>query len=287
MKVVVTEKAVREYINELMSDVGWGAERTMASSPVAISPVVDPMAAVTDPSNDRFRPQNRAELKPALSAMIDKVSDDYAIDIFDAMKDVIEDKEKEEEEEMKENKAESVVRAAVRKILGEAGYDPNDPNMPPVKKIPYGVHGAEYMRNLEKRKGDLRKSLEKSTLGDEDDLTSSEEPAAGRTRKNVMQSDVGGASFKDIAKEMGFAAESGAKAAVERAMKKAQFVSNMDPDELEVLTLTAMKDYIDVLKGSGELTASDVKLMQSYPQIVSSLDGFREFLDKALKKAQK
>lgn len=289
MKVVVTEKSIRKYLNELMS-MGWGGERTMSSSPVDVSPVVDPLAAVTDPSNDKFKPRNRVELKPALSAMLDQISDDCAADIFDAMKDVIEDKDKnkEKEEEMKKDKTESVVRAAVRKMLSEAGYDPNDPKMPPVKKIPYGVHGAEYMRNLEKRKGDLRKSLEKSTLGDdEDETTSSEQPVAGRTRKNVMQTDVAGASFKDIAEELGFATTSGAKAAVEKAMRKAQAVSGMDPDELQIVTLTAMNDYVEYLRKSGELTTADVKLLKDNPDIVATLDGFREFLDKSLSKALK
>ena len=175
----------------------------------------------------------------------------------------------------------------MRKLLKEVEYDPNDPKLPPVKKIPYGVHGSEYMRNLEKRKTDLRKTLEKSTLDDEEGSAKSDEPVAGRTRKNVMQTDVGGASFADIAKELGFATTSGAKAAVEKAMQKAKFLAGMDPDDLEILTLTAMNDYIDVLKSTGELTGDDVKLMKDHPEIVSSLDGFREFLDKSLKKAQK
>jgi hypothetical protein len=284
MRVVVTEKAVREYISELMSGPGWGAERTASPSPVVTSAVVDPSAAVTDPSNVNFKPRNRAELKTAMSSVINKISDDSAADLYVAIQDVIEDKEKKEKEM---NKTESIIRAAVRKLLKEVEYDPNDPKLPPVKKIPYGVHGSEYMRNLEKRKTDLRKTLEKSTLDDEEGSAKSDEPVAGRTRKNVMQTDVGGASFADIAKELGFATTSGAKAAVEKAMQKAKFLAGMDPDDLEILTLTAMNDYIDVLKSTGELTGDDVKLMKDHPEIVSSLDGFREFLDKSLKKAQK
>lgn len=284
MRVVVTEKAVREYISELMSGPGWGAERTASPSPVVTSAVVDPSAAVTDPSNVNFKPRNRAELKTAMSSVINKISDDSAADLYVAIQDVIEDKEKKEKEM---NKTESIIRAAVRKLLKEVEYDPNDPKLPPVKKIPYGVHGSEYMRNLEKRKTDLRKTLEKSTLDDEEGSAKSDEPVAGRTRKNVMQTDVGGASFADIAKELGFATTSGAKAAVEKAMQKAKFLASMDPDDLEILTLTAMNDYIDVLKSTGELTGDDVKLMKDHPEIVSSLDGFREFLDKSLKKAQK
>ena len=48
-----------------------------------------------------------------------------------------------------------------------------------------------------------------------------------------------------------------------------------------------MKDYIEYLKKSGELTSADVQLMQDHPNIVSGLDGFREFLDKYIKREMK
>jgi hypothetical protein len=102
-----------------------------------------------------------------------------------------------------------------------------------------------------------------------------------------MMTDVGGASFKDIAAEMGYASESGAKQAVEKALEKARFVATTDPTEIEIVTLTAMNDYIETLRKSGELSAADVQLMKDHPAIVAELDGFREFLDRALKKAQK
>ena len=48
-----------------------------------------------------------------------------------------------------------------------------------------------------------------------------------------------------------------------------------------------MKDYINTLKKTGELSAADVKLMQDHPAIVSELDGFREYLAKVIRKARK
>jgi hypothetical protein len=114
-----------------------------------------------------------------------------------------------------------------------------------------------------------------------------EDEEDGRSRKNVMMTDVGGASFKEIAKELGYAAESGAKQAVDKALKKARFAATMDPDELDILMLTTMNDYVEFLRKSGELTAADVQLMKDHPSIVSELDGFREFADKALRKAQR
>jgi hypothetical protein len=109
-------------------------------------------------------------------------------------------------------------------------------------------------------------------------------------RKNVMMTDVGGSSFKEIAKELGFAAESGAKQAVEKALEKAKLVTKMDlfdPDTLEILVLQSMSDYIDVLSSTGELTPQEVKMLKDNPAIVRTLDGFREFLDKDLRKAKK
>jgi len=107
------------------------------------------------------------------------------------------------------------------------------------------------------------------------------------SRKNTMMTDVGGSSFKEIAAEMGYASESGAKQAVEKALEKSRFVGAMDPDELQILALTAMNDYIDYLRKSGELTGADIELMKSHPTITAELDGFREFLDKYIKRQMK
>jgi hypothetical protein len=106
-------------------------------------------------------------------------------------------------------------------------------------------------------------------------------------RKNVMMGDVSGSSFKDIAKELGFAAESGAKQAVVKALEKAKFVGTMDPDELEILVLKSMSDYIDMLSNTGELSPADVKLLKDHPDIVRDLEGFREFLDKSIRTTRK
>jgi response regulator RpfG family c-di-GMP phosphodiesterase len=59
------------------------------------------------------------------------------------------------------------------------------------------------------------------------------------------------------------------------------------PEELELLTLVAVKDYINMLKKTGELTAADIKLMQDHPSITAELDGFREYLAKVIRRARK
>jgi hypothetical protein len=284
-RVLITESSLRELLKEMMD----------SSAPVNVSPVVDPQAAETDPMNPNFSPSNKIELMSALRSLVGSIEDEDSSGVYVAIKDAIEEKEdedvlEEKENEMKKQNVEESVREIVRKMLLEAQDDEemDVPNLPPVKKIPVGVHGSEYMKRFEKAKSDLQKTLSKTS--DEEDFVSADEPAAGRSRKNIMMSDVGGASFKDIAKEMGFAAESGAKQAVEKALSKAKFVMKMDmlqPEELEIMVLQSMSDYIDILKNAGELDPSEVKTLKDNPGIVRELDGFREFLDKTLRKARK
>jgi hypothetical protein len=235
---------------------------------------------MTDPENPNFKPSNRKELKIALSAALEEIPDDLASDTFDVVNDAIE-KNKDEDDKMSNKKVEEAIRLAIRKMLSEA-------ELPPVKKIPMGVHGGEWMKAHEKRRKDLEKTLTSMNVDtDAEEMVRADAPVVGRDRKNVMQTDVGGASFKQIAQEMGYASESGAKQAVEKAMAKVQFASSMDPDQLQIVVLTAMSDYIDFLNKSGELTPADVQLMKDHPNIVSELDGFREFLDKYMKRQMK
>ncbi len=282
MKLIVSKQAVREFIRETMMNpsVGWQSTSELSDSPAAVSAVVDPAAAVTDPENPNFKPSNRKELQIALLALVDDVSDDLAGDTFDVVLDAI-NKNKDEDDMKNDKKVEEAIRLAIRKMLSEA-------ELPPVRKIPMGVHGGEWMKAHEKRRKDLEKTLTSMNVDtDAEEMMRADAPVAGRDRKNVMQTDVGGASFKQIAQELGYASESGAKQAVEKAMTKIQFAASMDPDALQVVVLTAMSDYIDFLNKSGELTSADVQLMKDHPNIVAELDGFREFLDKYIKREMK
>jgi hypothetical protein len=246
----------------------------MGATPVRVNPVVDPSAAETDPANQNFAPKNKQELISALRALLDAENVDEFPDIYITIKSAVEA----HGDEMNKQKVEEAIRAAVRKILAEA-------ELPPVKKIPYGVHGSEYMQRFQKAKSGLAKSF-RGPLDDEE----SSEKEVERSRKNKMMTDVGGASFKQIAQEFGFAAESGAKQAVEKALQKTKFVADMaifDPDKLEILVLQSMSDYIDVLSSSGELSSEEVSLLKNNPAIVRELDGFRDYLDKEIRKHRK
>jgi len=262
--------------------VGWESTGDIGDSPASVSANVDPSAAVTDPSNPNFKPQNKKELEISLPALVASVSDDDAGEVFDSIKDAVLDITQDDEDMSQEDKElEESIRLTIRKMLREAP-------LPPVKKIPMGVHGGEWMRKHEKSRSDLAKTLKgMSDDADAEEMTRADAPAAGRERKNVMQTDIGGASFKQIAQELGYASESGAKQAAEKAMAKVKFAAGMDQDELMIVVLLAMKDYIEYLKKSGELTSADVQLMQDHPNIVSGLDGFREFLDKYIKREMK
>lgn len=304
--VIIEESALRDVLREAMES---GSNSHLdPKMPVRVNPVVDPSAAETDPSNSNFIPQNKTELLSALRLMCDVEDDANVPVVYITIKDAL---EKEQGEEMKKNQSESTIRAAIRKMLSEISAAekrqmaadklwselPNvDPaKYPPVTKVPTGVSSkagtpAEQRAKFEKNKAQLQKTFSTMKTSDLEDDSVGGVDDGPKGRKNVMMTDVGGSSFKEIAKELGFAAESGAKQAVEKALDKAKFVTKMDlfdPDTLEILVLQSMSDYIDVLSSSGELSPEEVKLLKDHPSLVRELDGFREFLDKDLRKAKK
>lgn len=303
-RIVIEESALRDVLREAMES---GSNSHLDPSlPVRINPVVDPSAAETDPSNGNFIPQNKTELLSALRMMCDAGDDDDVPTVYVTIKDAL---EKAQGEEMKKNQTESTIRSAIRRVLSEISaaekrqmaadklwselpqVDPS--TYPAVTKVPTGSSSkagspAEQRAKFEKNKSQLQKVFSTMKMSDLEDESEGGTTPAGR--KNVMMTDVGGSSFKEIARELGFAAESGAKQAVEKALEKAKFVTKMDlfdPDTLEILVLQSMSDYIDVLSSSGELSAEEVKLLKDNPSLVRELDGFREFLDKDLRKAKK
>ncbi len=205
-------------------------------------------------------------------------------------------------------------------------------DLPPVRRFAPGVSGGESDRRTKKNIADLQRgsagkhgtggawSVDKVLNAYENpkvDPADAPESGAGPAQKRAYKStaignmaDVQGATFEQIAQELGFAV-SGAKQAVDKALKKARFVSSLsddslegdigEGDDLEVMTLMAMNDYIKMLARGAEnpsvdpetgqpeepLTAADIKLMKDHPDIVRELDGFREFLHSYIRKAMK
>jgi len=358
--VVVTEKALREMVREAMWNKEFAGWSSNAEGPAAVSSEVDPSIAVTDPVNPNFTPQNKTEFGVAVNQLVKNLPDDKMPGLFDTVKTAIDtDEEKEDEEDMDKkaaqggtNQVEEAVRKVIRNVLADinprwstlkeakpdpwANLPPVTGPLPPVKKIPAGVHGGEFNRRIEKNKADLAKGLGKAVatidspttaadLGLDDDVAADavdnvedpanptdpevgdgvpDAPVSGdqvtpkrRAYKGTAlggMTDVGGASFEQIAKELGFSV-AGAKQAVDKALEKAQFLgTQMDEDDREILVLTAMNDYIKMLsKGIGvedgeePLTAADIQLMKDHPDIVRELDGFREFLHNHIRRARK
>jgi hypothetical protein len=284
MKITVSKQAVKEYIKEVMAAPmpGWQSTGDLSTSPAAVSAVVDPSAAATDPGNPNFKPKNRVELHTSLNTMIDDIADDSSSDFFDILQTAINVAKEQEEKDMPKNEdnIEEIVRKTVKKMLIEmipmrdTGLSYSGPQT--------GTRARVGMQSCEACDGEgiLDNGTDCKACGGKGGIPTG-------SRKNTMMTDVGGTSFKEIAAEMGYASESGAKQAVEKALEKAQFVGEMDPDELQILVLTTMNDYIEYLRKSGELTGADVELMKSHPTITAELDGFREFLSKALKKSRK
>jgi hypothetical protein len=299
MSNIIKESEIRTAVRKLFEMDGHDG------SVIKVNDVVDQSAALTDPGNANYKPNSRAELSVALRTLIDDLPDENISNVYDRIKHALETQDETGEEEMTKanskikNVEEAAIRKAVRNIIRSevlkedwkedkakklwANMPPPVGDLPPVQKIPPGVSGSGRDERYKKNVSALQKTFKTMNMA-EYEPEGSEELAG---RKNTMVSDVGGSSFKEIAAELGFAHESGAKQAVEKALSKMRTRLAMDPDDLEIATLTAMNDYIEELQSSGELTAADIQLLKDHPNIVGELEGFREFLSSQLKKAEK
>lgn len=280
MKIVVSEKTLRRRIKEVMSSpmgAGWQSTGDLSTSPVEVSAVVDPSAAVTDPGNDSFVPRNRMELKTVISSMIDDISDDDAVDFYSMFKDAVEtNKEKEEKEMTKSgNKAvEETIRRVIRNILSEAG--------------PYRDTGMSYsgpMSDSPRIPAGMKKCQECNGQGVlYSDYGNKEEkcPAcngAGRVkgRTNVTAAQLGDESevYDAIAQAAGYGSAAGARGREKRTLEDLELTM----DE-RLWLVKDVDDYIKHLASSGELDPEEIKLLKNNIMIVADLDGFKEFQKK-------
>ena len=339
MKITVTERAVREFLSELMSGAGtgagWNDPSNYAPDPVNVNAVVDPSAAYSDPGNDRFKPRNKTEFKMALNTLLDDVDDVDSPDAFEAVKDAIGNFKgisgKDRNEMKKDDKVEEAIRAAVRKIMLEAWIkDPKtgaeiwqdetpkkaptvpkqkpgvapparpkrgkaaEPGpvvggLPPVKKIPAGIHGGEWMRQQKASAKDLRDTMKRMTLTD--DEAEEEELPPVRGKKNLMVGDVGGVGLKELAKELGFSGPSGVNQWTAKVLQKFKdrfAMLQQSPEEYQIMILEIMDQYINELVAAGAIDESEAQeLRMGNPEHIAELDTFRVFLNKELAKRAK
>lgn len=303
MKFSLSRKALKNAVREALAGIPVSNMTDTADGmpPVTPNPVVDPMASVTDPMNTDFVPKTKQELDVALKQLSAEVPVDCIPSVYKTFKDAVDSEniQAEKDKEMKKtsqngDKVEEQVRQMVRKVLNEMNEAEGDRPLPPIQKIPMGVHGGEYLRRMKKSRDDLAKSFRAgkaedpiddpdAELGDDD--SPKKRHSYKKTALGSMKS-VAGATFEDIAKEFGLSV-AGAKQAVDKALEKARWAGGADEDELEIVTLQAMIDYIEMLNKSGELTSADVQLMKDHPDIVRDLDGFREFLDGTIRRLRK
>lgn len=289
------ENDVRRLVREALDGVGLGATVVGDSDePVNVNDVVDPSESTVDPMNPNFVPRSKVELDNAIGRLTSDVPAGEIPNLYRVVSDAVTSFTK-GDEMAKSARAgaksvEESIRRAIRKVLKEA-------ELPPVRKIPFGVHGDEYMRRYNKTRSGLAKTFKSGGADDrpeenEFEPTIEQEPTAepGKKRRAYKTTalgsmvDVSGMSFSDIAKELGFSV-AGAKQAVDKALQKARWLSTeLDEDDLEILVLQSMNEYIDMLNQSGELTPADVALMKDHPDVVRELDGFREYLDKIIRR---
>lgn len=113
----MTEGALRDLVREAL-DARGPVNMMVPKGPVVIDPVVAKDAAVSDPVNPTFVPQDTKELQVALPNMVKGVQNSDAPDVFRAIKDAIASNT--ESQTMKQAKTvESVIRKSVKKIVQE------------------------------------------------------------------------------------------------------------------------------------------------------------------------
>lgn len=259
------EASVRKLIREALFG-NFNPPPDESISAANVSNVIDPSASDTDPTNPNFRPQSRQELVIAVTGLLNCVEDDYAGEAYEMVKKALEG----DEDLMTPPKQED-------NVIGIGVVDIEEAVRQQIRKMITAEAKEDDRTYVVKKK---RHSSVNEQDADAADKDADEEEH--EKRKNQSAVTWSGGTFDQIAKELGVSV-SGAKRLVTVALAKAQYVGSIDQDELEIITLEAMKDYIAHLQSSGELTPADVQLLQDHPSLTGELEGFREFLSDAIK----
>ena len=290
MDKVIRESTLRRIVKTLLED------KSLGPAMISVNPVVDPSAALTDPANPSFKPSSKAELKVAMSSLINNLSDDDVGDVYDSLKSKLNTPDSEEKKEMKKDtKTEQLVRLSVRKMLKEISKKKEAEaakmwaSMPSSEeaRAAFLASGGKITKLPPEARGIAKgpssaavKSL-RTTLQGMKDEPGDEDIAGGR---NLMVADVGGMGLKDLAAEFGFKNPNGVLQWINKVIDKAR-TRTENFEELQVATLEALNDYIEELSVAAEpeLTPDDVQLMKDNPQIVAELDSFKVYLSKKLR----
>jgi hypothetical protein len=164
--------------------------------------------------------------------------------------------------------------------------------LPQTKSSSYGPGNPAW----EKANAQQRSSLKKMSLGDlEDQEVSLDEPAPGRTRRNVSTSDVGGEGLKELAKEFGFANPNGVLQWINKVLQsfKARFEN---PDVVKEVVLETVEEWLDRKIEEGEFAQEEVdewkepgneNALKQILDVIQDDRGFREMLSPKIAAALK
>lgn len=298
--------------------------------PIDPSAVVDPSAKAVDPTNEKFMPSNKQELKLSVLSLLGDLEDVQVARVYELIKDSIQ-KMRDEEQKMKQknNSIEEVIRQKIRLILSEV-------ELPPVKKIPFGVAGSDFLQRMKVslgrdfknmqldvgdaqitkvaervKKGDPVGSIKRAARYLKDNVPgdvatnlkaviaaveSSGDAQTAKQMKDALAANpglvpksasTGEVSRDEIAQAFQLKHGTNIRDIEDRAMEKFKKVSDYDEgmielkDDVKVLVMLAMKDFIDYLEKSGAWLhdKNDIEVMKNNPAIAAEMGSFRVFLD--------
>lgn len=191
--------------------------------------------------------------------------------------------------------------------------DPINPNFTPQDKVELDVAVRNLVKNLpDDRIPSIYLTLKSAIDKQQEDESKSSDKDSKMTKQDVVEqairkairqyivektvnevpkaedddsNDEDGWEFKKMALALGHGDRvHRARQEFDRTMNKTRFLAHMDPDDLELMTSLAVKDYIELLSSSGELSDEDIQLLKSNDQIVRDMPGFRNFLHKQIKR---
>jgi len=170
---------------------------------VKVNPVVDPSAALTDPSNPDFKPATKPELLASLSAIVSGIDDEKIPDVYDAIKHsmTVDTDESDEDVKMSNKKVEESLRQQVRKIIRESNVK------------------SEEMRLEETVRSQVRKAIKEMFLSE----TAPTTPLQKKPRKRLPS-----------AAEQEAAAEKWRATAEQDAAAAAEYLKNMEGNKPKV-----------------------------------------------------
>lgn len=284
MKVIVRKGAVREFIREALGGQSW--PRAISELPTEEAPVdVNATSSVEDATPPMDPPVDDPEFVPVNSVELAAASDKLARRV---------------EPELIEPYYKHLQRLAKAEEEGKLGRseendEPPEDDESDERLSPENQKEAQLEAAIRKRVRQLLEITPRASYSFSGWDVSGERPEEGEEgyqpqRRNITVTDVGGMSFDEIAKALGFAAPIGAKAFVERSMEKFRFLWELreeSPADFDKFILLGVNEYISYLRSSGALSDEEVALMHDHPELVVELEGYREYLHKFVKRAMR